>query len=131
MVYSRTVLTTVDNSGATYVKTLTVTGGVQRQYGRLYDTVLVVPKKIKRRSKGGRTLVQKRRKYLALIMTSATNTRRRDGGFVKFLTTTCAVFGLNGKLVGNSIKAPMCREIKLVRSDVDVKRLTSLSRLYV
>lgn len=128
MIYSRTILAVSDNSGATYVKALTLTGGVKRQYGRLYDAILIVPKKIKRRSKNNKNLIQKRKKYLAVIMATKTNTRRRDGGFIKFLSSTATIFGLNGKMVGNAIRMPLCRELRHKSSVADLKKLASLSR---
>lgn len=131
MIYSKTVVAVIDNSGAKYVKSLTVVGGTKRQYGKLHDALLVVPKKIKRRGRGKKSLVQKRKKYIAIIIATAVNTRRRDGAFIKFLASSVVLFGLNTKLVGSALKAPLCREISHTTSMVDLKRLTTLSRQYI
>lgn len=131
MVYSRTILTVADNSGAKFVKAIAVLGSKKRYYGKLYDSVLVVPKKIKRRGKSGKRLVQKRRKYIALIVTTAINTRRRDGSFIKFLATSAVLFGLNLKLLGSALRVPMCRESTTGQALGDVKKLVTLSRQFV
>jgi len=131
MIYSRTVLSVVDNSGAKYVKALNIVGGKKRQYGKLYDAVVVVPKKLKRRGKNSKILVQKRKKYIALIMTTATNTRRRDGSFIKFLTSSVALFGVNGKFLGSTFKSPLCKELKALGTFVDTKKIMSLTRIYL
>lgn len=71
MIFSRTILKVCDNSGAKYVKALCLWGDTSRKYGLLCDPVLVVPKKLKRRIKRAKALLQKRKKYIGVVVTTA------------------------------------------------------------
>lgn len=133
MIFSRTILSVKDNSGARYVKAIAVWGNVYRPYGRLCDTMLVVPKKLKRKIKRTRSNIQKRKKYIGLILTTAWNTRRRDGTFIRFIKSSAILFTLKQKLLGTAIRAPLCREFKHLaeKEGGDYKKLTAKTRLYL
>lgn len=134
MIFSRTILSVCDNSGAKYVKALSIWGNAYRPYGLLCDSMLVVPKKLKKRKKkNARSMIQKRKKYIGLILSTRWNTRRRDGSFISFLKNSVILFSLKQKIMGSTIKIPLCKEIKQVNSidSPDIKKLTHRSRRYI
>lgn len=133
MIFSRTILSVCDNSGAKYVKALSLWGSSYRPYGLLCDSMLVVPKKLKKRkNKNARALIQKRKKYVGLILATVWNTRRRDGSFISFLKNSMILFSLKNKLMGSIIKIPLCKEIKQLKFDMNaIKKLTHKGRRYI
>lgn len=82
MVFSRTIVRVIDNSGAKYVKALAYRGTGVRSCAKLGEAVLVVPKKIKRKTKHNKGLIKKRKKYVGVLVGTRWNTRRRDGTFI-------------------------------------------------
>lgn len=133
MIFSRTILTVRDNSGAKYVKALSLWGNAYRTYGRLGDTMLVVPKKLRRRMKRAKSMVQKRKKYVGLIISTVWNTRRRDGSFIKFLKSTTVLFSLKYKLLGTALKIPLSKEFKAISGldSGDIKKLVTTTRIFI
>lgn len=131
MIFSRTIIKIVDNSGAKYVKALAFLGDGVRYYAKLGENVLVVPKKIKRKTKHNKGAIKKRKKYLGLIVATRWNTRRRDGSFIWFQQSAAVLYDFKQKFLGTNIKSALCKELRLGNRAIAYKKLLQQTRTFL
>jgi ribosomal protein L14 len=144
MVTVESIIKTSDNSGANSMKIIHVFGGLRRKYARLSEMVGAVGHSLKRYAPSEDPKVQARiakkvkkkrkikakakkrpnqRPYLIMINSLKKESKRKDGGYIKFDMNQCVVFteptkfGPAGKtenipnLIGTKFKAPATIEL--------------------
>ena len=107
MVQQETIVRIADNSGAKRALVIRVLGGSKRRYAGLGDVVIVA---IKDALPTG--TVKKGEVARAVVVRTATETRRRDGSYIRFDENAAVIIDEAGEPRATRIFGPVGRELR-------------------
>jgi len=107
MIQDRTRLNVVDNTGAKVAACFKVLGGSKRRYARIGDVIVA---SIKEATPGG--LVKKKEIVKAVVVRQKSNTRRKDGSYIKFDDNAVVLIDKDKNPRGTRIFGPVARELR-------------------
>ena len=107
MIQTETRLAVTDNSGAKEVLCIKVLWGSHRRYASIGDVIVC---SVKRASPDGS--IKKKKVVKAVVVRTAKEIRRTDGGYVRFDDNACVIIGDDGNPRGTRIFWPVARELK-------------------
>src|SRR5437016_14242999 len=98
MIQMTTVLDVADNSGAKKVACIKVLGGSKRRYASIGDVIVVSVKEAVINAK-----VKKGEVARAVIVRTKRESKRPDGSYIKFDTTSAALIGKDAEPISTPI----------------------------
>ncbi len=107
MIQTETRLKVADNSGAKELLCIRILGGTGRKYANIGDVIVCA---VKDATPGG--VVKKGDVVKAVIVRSATGSRRADGSYVKFDQNAGVIIRDDKTPVGTRIFGPVARELR-------------------
>ena len=107
MIQSESRLKVADNSGARELLCIRVLGGTRRRYANVGDTIVC---SVKEATPGG--VVKKGEVVRAVVVRTATGTRRIDGSYVKFDQNAAVIIKEDKTPIGTRIFGPVARELR-------------------
>ena len=107
MIQVETNLEVADNSGARRIQCIKVLGGSKRRYASVGDVIVVT---IKEAIPRGR--VKKGDIHHAVIVRTAKEIRRPDGGAIRFDSNAAVLISKQGEPIGTRIFGPVTRELR-------------------
>lgn len=107
MIQSESRLKVADNSGARELLCIRVLGGTRRRYANVGDTIVC---SVKEATPGG--VVKKGEVVRAVVVRTATGTRRMDGSYVKFDQNAAVIIKEDKTPIGTRIFGPVARELR-------------------
>lgn len=124
MITKGTNLLVADNSGGKKVACIDIRGSSKQKYTRWGKVILVVAKKIKSNKK-----VIRKKKYKALIISTAANKRRNRGYFIKSDANRVLLFTeQTNKFLGTRVYGSVCKEARIGKTETLYKQVYSYSR---
>ena len=117
MIQMETMLVVADNSGARRVKCIKVLGGSKRRYASLGDIIIGA---VEEATPGG--AVKKGDIVRCVIVRTTTDTRRKDGSYIRFDQNACVLVDKEGEPKGTRIFGPVARELR-ERKDMKIVSL--------
>lgn len=103
--YSR--LTVADNSGAKEIMCFRVLGGTRRRYARIGDIIVA---SVKDAIPGGQ--LKKGEVCKAVIVRTRSQTRRKDGSYIRFSENAAVIITEQKEPRGTRIFGPVARELR-------------------
>lgn len=110
MIQMQTNLDVADNSGARRVQCIKVLGGAGRRFASVGDIVVVTVKEAIPRGR-----VRKGEIHHAVIVRTAKEIRRADGGAIRFDRNAAVLVNRQGEPIGTRIFGPVTRELRARR----------------
>ena len=107
MIQMETMLVVADNSGARRVKCIKVLGGSKRRYARLADIIIGA---VEEATPGG--AVKKGDIVRCVIVRTTTDTRRKDGSYIRFDENAAVIIKEDKNPTGTRIFGPVARELR-------------------
>lgn len=107
MIQTESRLVVADNSGAKEVLCIKVLGGSHRRYASIGDVIVC---SVKRADPDGG--IKKKKVVKAVIVRTAKEIKRKDGGYVRFDDNACVIIGDDGNPKATRIFGPVARELK-------------------
>ena len=107
MLQSFSRLKVADNSGAKYLRLITVLGSSSRRYARPGD---IATCSVREASPGG--VVKKKEVVQAVIVRTAKEVRRADGSTIRFDDNAAVLINKDGTPRGTRIFGPVARELR-------------------
>ena len=107
MIQSETNLEVADNSGARRVQCIKVLGGSKRRTASIGDVIVVSVKEAIPRGK-----VKKGEIHRAVIVRTAKEIRRPDGGAIRFDKNAAVLISQQNEPIGTRIFGPVTRELR-------------------
>jgi large subunit ribosomal protein L14 len=107
MIQPETRLKVADNSGAKELLCIRVLGGTRRKYANIGDIIVCA---VKDATPGG--VVKKGEVVKAVVVRTATGSRRVDGSYVKFDQNAAVIIKEDKTPVGTRIFGPVARELR-------------------
>ena len=107
MIQAETVLGVADNSGARKVLCIKVLGGSKKRYAQIGDIIKVTVKDAIPRGK-----VKKGDIHRAVIVRTAKEIRRPDGGAIRFDKNAAVLISPQNEPIGTRIFGPVTRELR-------------------
>lgn len=107
MIQDGTRLKVADNTGAKVAACFKVLGGSKRRYARIGDVIVA---SIKEATPGG--LVKKKEIVKAVVVRQKSNTRRKDGSYIKFDDNAVVLIDKDKNPRGTRIFGPVARELR-------------------
>ena len=107
MIQMQTQLEVADNSGARRVQCIKVLGGSGRRTASIGDVIVVSVKEAIPRGK-----VKKGEIHRAVIVRTAKEIRRPDGGAIRFDKNAAALISQQNEPIGTRIFGPVTRELR-------------------
>ena len=110
MIQMQTNLDVADNSGARRVQCIKVLGGAGRRTASVGDVIVVTVKEAIPRGR-----VRKGEIHRAVIVRTAKEIRRPDGGAIRFDNNAAVLVNRQGEPIGTRIFGPVTRELRARR----------------
>ncbi len=110
MIQMQTDLDVADNSGARRVQCIKVLGGAGRRSASVGDVIVVTVKEAIPRGR-----VRKGEIHRAVIVRTAKEIRRPDGGAIRFDNNAAVLVNRQGEPIGTRIFGPVTRELRARR----------------
>ena len=110
MIQMQTDLDVADNSGARRVQCIKVLGGAGRRAASVGDVIVVTVKEAIPRGR-----VRKGEIHRAVIVRTAKEIRRPDGGAIRFDNNAAVLVNRQGEPIGTRIFGPVTRELRARR----------------
>ena len=107
MIQNETKLDIADNSGAKKVQCIKVLGGSKRKYAAVGDVIVVSVKEAIPRGR-----VKKGDIHRAVIVRTAKEIRRPDGGAIRFDKNAAVLISQQNEPIGTRIFGPVTRELR-------------------
>lgn len=107
MIQHLSVLKVADNSGAKFLKVITVLGGSKRRFGYVGDKVSGV---IHKANPNG--AVKDHQKVHGVIVRTKKEHRRKDGSYIKFDENAVVLVTKDGDPIATAVFGPVAREVK-------------------
>ena len=107
MIQMQTNLEVADNSGARRVQCIKVLGGAGRRTASVGDVIVVSVKEAIPRGR-----VKKGDVHRAVIVRTAKEIRRQDGGAIRFDRNAAVLINKQGEPIGTRIFGPVTRELR-------------------
>ena len=107
MIQMQTALEVADNSGARRVQCIKVLGGSRRTTAHVGDVIVVTVKEAIPRGR-----VKKGDVHRAVIVRTAKEIRRADGGVIRFDKNAAVLITPQGEPIGTRIFGPVTRELR-------------------
>jgi large subunit ribosomal protein L14 len=107
MIQMQTNLDVADNSGARRVQCIKVLGGAGRKTASVGDVIVVTVKEAIPRGR-----VKKGDIHHAVIVRTAKEIRRADGGAIRFDNNAAVLISQQGEPIGTRIFGPVTRELR-------------------
>lgn len=107
MIQMQTNLSVADNSGARRVQCIKVLGGAGRKTASVGDVIVVTVKEAIPRGR-----VKKGDIHHAVIVRTAKEIRRPDGGAIRFDNNAAVLISKQGEPIGTRIFGPVTRELR-------------------
>jgi len=107
MIQEYTRLTVADNSGAKKIMCFRVLGGTRRRYARIGDIIVA---SVKDAIPGGQ--VKKGDVCKAVVVRTTSQTRRRDGSYIRFSDNAAVIINEQKEPRGTRIFGPVARELR-------------------
>ena len=112
MIQQQTIVKILDNSGAKNVKCIQCKAG--KRFSRLGDSIVVTVKEL--RTKSRRTSkVLKGEVHTAIITTTKSAFRRKDGSILYSGNNSAVLIGISGKTIGTRVLGPLPRILRNVK----------------
>jgi len=116
MIQVGTKLRVADNSGAKIIECIRVLGGSGKKIVKVGDCIVASVKEV--RSYTGGTMKAKINKGAvtkAIILRTAKEFSRRDGGFLRFQDNTAILLGTQSQPSGSRIFGPILEELRMLK----------------
>lgn len=112
MVQNQSILKVADNSGARFIKVISIRGGQKgggyQKFGRIGDIVSASVQKAL-----PNTEISEHEKVKAVIVRTKKELRRKDGSYVRFDDNAAVIIDMNSRTpMGTRIFGPVARELK-------------------
>ena len=117
MIYSQTVLTVADNTGAKKIMCIRILGG-NKKYAEIGDIIIGVVKEAIPNMPIKRSDIVK-----AIVVRTKKTIRRQDGMYIRFDDNAAVIIDPNKQPRGTRIFGPVARELR----DKDFMRIVSLA----
>jgi large subunit ribosomal protein L14 len=124
MIQVQTMLRVSDNSGAKIVKCIKVLGGFKKKYARLGDVIIVAVQELRNKSKIT-SKIKKGEVYKALIVSTKSTCKKKDGSIFDFNSGKNAVVLMNKK--GSPIATRITQPIPFILKKKRLSKFVSLS----
>ena len=118
MVQQETRLRVADNTGAKELLCIRVMGGSTRRYARIGDVIVA---SVKDAQPGG--MVKEGDVVRAVVVRTKTETKRRDGSYIRFDETAAVIINDDKTTRGTRIFGPVARELR----DKEYMKILSLA----
>lgn len=117
MIYSQTILTIADNTGAKKVMCIRVLGG-NKKYAQIGDTIIAVVKEALPNMPVKRSDIIR-----AVVVRTKKSIRRQDGMYIRFDDNAAVVVNMDNNPRGTRVFGPVAREIR----DKNYSKIVSLA----
>lgn len=117
MIYTQTILTVADNTGAKKVMCIRILGG-NKKYAEIGDTIIAVVKEAIPNMPIKRSDIVR-----AIIVRTKKTIRRNDGMYIRFDDNAAVVVNIENNPRGTRIFGPVAREIR----DKNFSKIVSLA----
>lgn len=111
MIFIKTKLNVIDNSGASKVKCIKVLGGLKKSSVSEGDLLVVSVYSLKKKNKEF-SKVSKGNVLKALLLRKKKKLKKKDGSFFNFCENSVCLLNNKNKLIGTRIIGPLSRTIK-------------------
>ena len=123
MIYLKSLLNVIDNSGAQIVECIKVLRHNPKNFARVGDQITVVVQKA-RLAEGNQTNKVKRRDICrAVIVRQKAPFKRKDGTVLRFDDNACVLINKNGDPIGSRVSGVVAKEIK----DLQYSKIATLA----
>ncbi|KAK9320754.1 ribosomal protein L14b/L23e [Lipomyces orientalis] len=116
MIYLKSMLNVIDNSGAALVECVNVLGKGNKTAGRVGDRIVVVVQSIRSAKLLAQTSAQNRVQRgdirHAVIVRTKKEFQRRDGTVVRFDDNACVLINKQGEPIGTRVMGVVARELQ-------------------
>ncbi|KAF3986846.1 hypothetical protein FT663_04705 [Candidozyma haemuli var. vulneris] len=128
MIYLKSLLNVIDNSGAQVVECIKVLRHGPRNFGKVGDLITVVVKEARPLSsaitgQSSNNRVKRRDICRAVIVRTKAPFRRPDGSVVRFDDNACVLVNQNGEPLGSRISSVVAKELK----DLQYNKIATLA----
>lgn len=128
MIYLKSLLNVIDNSGAQVVECIKVLRHGPRNFGKVGDKITVVVKEARPLSsaitgQSSSNRVKRRDICRAVIVRTKAPYRRPDGSVVRFDDNACVLINQNGEPLGTRISSVVAKELK----DLQYNKIATLA----
>ncbi|KAK9379601.1 mitochondrial 54S ribosomal protein uL14m [Kockiozyma suomiensis] len=121
MIYLKTLLNVIDNSGASLVECVNVFGKGNKSAGRVGDKIVVVVQQLRNArllSQNSANRVQRGDIRHAVIVRTKKEFSRPDGTVVRFDDNACVLVNNQGEPVGTRVMGVVARELQTKYSKI-------------
>ncbi|KAG7664963.1 mrpl38 [[Candida] subhashii] len=125
MIYLKTLLNVIDNSGAQVVECIKVLGHRPRGFAQIGDHITVVVKQAKSATSEAQSTNRVKRSDIcrAVVVRTRAPLRRPDGSVVRFDDNACVLINKNGDPLGTRISSVVAKELR----DLQYNKIVSLA----
>ncbi|EGW31900.1 uncharacterized protein SPAPADRAFT_60997 [Spathaspora passalidarum NRRL Y-27907] len=125
MIYLKSLLNVIDNSGALVVECIKVLRHKPKSCAQIGDQITVVVKEAKPIADGTTSTNKVKRKDIcrAVVVRTRSPFRRPDGSMVKFDDNACVLINKNGEPLGTRISSVVAKELR----DLQYNKIVSLA----
>lgn len=128
MIYLKSLLNVIDNSGAQVVECIKVLRHDPKNFGRVGDQITVVVKEARPLSsaitgQSSSNRVKRRDICRAVIVRTKAPFRRPDGSVVRFDDNACVLINQNGEPLGSRISSVVAKELR----DLQYNKIATLA----
>ncbi|ODV68795.1 ribosomal protein L14 [Hyphopichia burtonii NRRL Y-1933] len=128
MIYLKTLLNVIDNSGAQVVECIKVLRHGPRNFAKVGDQITVVVKQARPLNaeitgQSANNRVKRKDICRAVVVRTKAPFRRPDGSVVRFDDNACVLINQNGDPLGTRISSVIAKELR----DLEYKKVVALS----
>ncbi|KAK6458721.1 mitochondrial 54S ribosomal protein YmL38/YmL34 [Scheffersomyces xylosifermentans] len=128
MIYLKTLLNVIDNSGAQVVECIKVLRHGPRNFAKVGDEITVVVKKARPlqaeiTGQAANNRVKRRDICRAIVVRTKSPFRRPDGSVVRFDDNACVLVNKSGDPLGTRISSVVAKELR----DLEFNKIVSLA----
>lgn len=127
MIYHKTLLNVIDNSGAQIAECIKVLRHGPRNFAKVGDEITVVIKEARPiRTDLGQTSnnrVKRRDICRAIVVRTKAPFRRPDGSYIRFDDNACVLINKNGDPLGTRVSSVVAKELR----DLEYKKILALA----
>lgn len=125
MIYLKSLLNVIDNSGAHVVECIKVLRHGPMNYARVGDEITVVVKKARPMDAAAQAAAKVKRRDIcrAIVVRTKAPFRRPDGSVVRFDDNACVLVNKNGDPLGTRVSSVVAKELR----DLQFNKIVSLA----
>ena len=120
------ILFSCDNSGIVYSQCISLPTDSNSKEFKLACVVRIIAKSIKKNKPG----IEKKKKYLGLVVCLKKISRRQQGIWLRSSKNKILCLNSSYKFLGTNIKSSLCRDIRYKKNKLKFKRIISYSNRY-